>query len=192
MIPESVEGRVLLLSERLVACGIPHAFGGAIAYVCYGLPRSTNDYDLNIFLPESDAPKVLNCLAEAGVTASADAVQTIEKTGQIRLDWDDQKVDLFFSYAPFHAVVAQRIREEPVRERHITVLSGEDIVVFKVIFNRPLDWRDIERLFHQGTAAIDLDYVYHWLREILGEDDSRIGRLRDTVAAAEQLMRGDD
>lgn len=192
MIPESVEGRVLLLSERLRSCKIPHAFGGAIAYVCYGLPRSTNDYDINIFLPESRAPEVLSCLEQAGVIAAEKALETIERTGQVRLDWDDQKVDLFFSYAPFHAVVAQRIREEPVRDRRITVLSGEDIVVFKVIFNRPLDWRDIERLFHQGTSVIDLDYVYHWLGDILGDDDTRITRLRETVAAAERLMAGDD
>ncbi len=191
MIPESVEARVLLLSERLIACGIPHAFGGAIAYVCYGLPRSTNDYDINIFLPESRAAEVLACLAEARVRAQPDALETVERTGQVRLDWDDQKVDLFFSYAPFHKVVAERIREEAVRDRRITVLSGEDIVVFKVIFNRPLDWRDLERLFHQGSTVIDLAYVYHWLHQILGADDSRITRLRETVAAAEELMRGD-
>jgi hypothetical protein len=46
MIPETVEGRVLLLSEQMRFCEISHAFGGAIACVCYGLPRSTNDYDM--------------------------------------------------------------------------------------------------------------------------------------------------
>lgn len=188
MIPESVEGRVLLLSERLRECAIPHAFGGAIAYVCYGLPRSTNDYDINIFLPETRAPDVFACLAAAGVLSNADSLATVEKTGQVRLDWDDQKVDLFFAYAPFHEVVAQRIREETVRSDTITVLSGEDIVVFKVIFNRPLDWRDLERLFHQGTSKIDLDYVYRWLGNILGDDDSRIERLRETVRTAAELM----
>ncbi|MGE3074480.1 MAG: hypothetical protein AB7N24_00005, partial [Dehalococcoidia bacterium] len=69
----------------------------------------------------------------------------------------------------------------------ITVLSGEDIVVFKVIFNRPLDWRDIERLFGQSTTRIDLEYVTGWLGEILGADDSRIQRLRDTAGEAEEL-----
>jgi hypothetical protein len=108
----------------------------------------------------------------------------VDKTGQVRLDWDDQKVDLFFAYAPFHDSVAARIREEAVRDRSITVLSGEDIVVFKVIFNRPLDWRDLERLFQQGTSNIDLSYVYHWLAAILGADDSRIEHLRQIVRDA--------
>jgi hypothetical protein len=182
---------VLVLSERLRGCRIPHAFGGAIAYVCYGLPRSTDDYDINIFLPESRASEVLACLEPVGVRGSSESIATIEKTGQVRLDWDDQKVDLFFAYAPFHVSVAQRVREEPVRDTAITVLSAEDLIVFKVIFNRALDWRDLERLFHQGTANLDLPYAYQWLADILGADDSRIERLRTTLAEAQELMEGE-
>jgi len=36
--------------------------------------------------------------------------------------------------------------------------------------------------------GIDLDYVNHWLSEILGADDSRIERLRETVETAAKLM----
>lgn len=40
-------------------------------------------------------------------------------------------------------------------------------------------------------GELDFAYVYYWLHQILGADDSRITRLRETVAAAEELMRGD-
>lgn len=183
MIPDTIEARVLLLSRRLRECGIPHAFGRAIAYACYGLPRSTNAFDINVFLPESGAAPVFECLRPLGVQSSPESVTTVMASGQVRLDWDDQKVVFFFAYAPFHLSVAQRVREEPVRDETITVLSGEDIVVFKVIFNRPLDWRDIDRLFQQGTTRIDLQYVTRWLREILGDGDSRIQRLKDGATA---------
>ena len=156
MIPPNVEGRVFELSRRLRACKIPHAFGGAISYVFYGMPRSTNDYDINIFLPESDAQRVFDCLAPLGVLNDATSLRTVEKTGQVRLDWGSQKVDLFFAYAEFHEVVESRIREEHVKGERLWILSGEDIVTFKVIFNRADDWRDIERLYDQNTTRIDL------------------------------------
>ena len=75
-------------------------------------------------------------------------------------------------------MVETRIREADFEGVRIFVLSGEDIVVFKIIFNRPHDWRDVERVFQRMGESVDLDYVYHWLSEILGDDDSRIERLR--------------
>jgi hypothetical protein len=156
------------------------------------MPRSTNDYDLNIFLPESKAQEVFDCLAPLGVASDATSLATVEKTGQVRLNWGDQKVDLFFAYAPFHESVAARVRKEEVRDQQITVLSAEDIVIFKVIFNRPLDWRDLERLFQQGTSNLDLEYVYRWLVGLLGDDDGRILRLRETIIEAGRLMASSD
>ena len=138
MIPESVEQRVMELSRRLRECKIPHAFGGAIAYVCYGMPRGTNDYDINIFLPEKDASSVFECLSPIGVAWDAQAIGTVEKTGQVRLDWDDQKVDLFFAYAPFHEEIERRVREEPVSDESITAPGLSIIDVRKDLRPHPL------------------------------------------------------
>jgi hypothetical protein len=170
---------------------VPHAFGGAIAYVFYGLPRSTNDYDINIFLPESDAQRVFDCLAKVGVLWDESSLREAQKAGQVRLDWGSQKVDLFFAYAPYHDEVRRRVRAEDVRGHRLTILSGEDIVTFKVIFDRPLDWRDLERLFHQSLTRIDLEYVNHWLTAMLGADDSRIAHLAQVVEQARELMAGE-
>lgn len=101
-----------------------------------------------------------------------------------------KKVDLFFAYSRFHEVVESRIREAEFEGSTIWVLSAEDIVVFKVIFNRPHDWRDIERVCHRmGTCWTSTTSTTGSATSL---DDSRITRLRETVAAAERLMAGDD
>lgn len=155
----------------------------------YGVPRATNDWDLNVFCPEERAPEVFSAVAQLGVVVDSHSLAEVEKKGQVRLSWGDKKVDLFFAYAPFHRAVEARIREADFDGVRIWVLSVEDIIVFKVIFNRPHDWRDIERMCHRmGSATIDQGYLYHWLGEILGDDDGRVSRLRDTIAAADALM----
>lgn len=183
---------VRLLNRALRDRNVPHAFGGAIAYGLYGIPRGTNDWDINVFCSEEHAGEVFAALNVVGVESSKESYREVEKKGQVRLDWGGKKVDLFFAYSRFHEVVESRIREAEFEGSTIWVLSAEDIVVFKVIFNRPHDWRDIERVCHRMGEALDVEYIYHWLGEILGDDDSRITRLRETVAAAERLMAGDD
>ena len=140
----------------------------------YGIPRSTNDWDLNIFLPESRAGEVFEALIPLGIEVTPESYTEVVDSGQVRLSWGDKKVDLFFAYAEFHQEVQARTREAPFEGVQIWVLTGEDIVIFKVIFDRSHDWRDLERLFHRTPYGIDLDYVNHWLKRMLGEDDSRI------------------
>lgn len=181
---------VRLLNRALRAAGIPHAFGGAIAYGLYGIPRGTNDWDINVFCSEAHAGEVFEALRPVGVEITDVSFREVDKKGQVRLSWGDKKVDLFFAYSDFHGVVQSRIREAEFEGETIWVLAGEDIVIFKVIFNRPHDWRDIERVFHRMGEGVDLDYVNHWLAEILGADDSRIERLRETVETAAKLMAG--
>jgi len=165
----------------LRACQIPHAFGGAIAYGYYGVPRATNDFDLNIFLSEDHALKVFTCLEEEGVVWDEASVAAVQSKGQVRLDWMEQKVDLFFSYASLHEAAAKRTVEADMLGTPITILSEVDILIFKTIFDRPHDWRDIQRVFQQGRP-VDLPEVLRWLAEILGEDDSRIEKLRKVAA----------
>ena len=175
-----IEG-VKRLSSQLDSSGIPHAFGGAIAYGFYGNPRVTNDYDINIVLPESSAPDVFKCLSPLGVQATAESVADVERKGQVRLPWQAVMVDLFFAYAPFHAAAAERVEQVAFAGRALRVLSAEDLIVFKVLFNRPYDWEDIERIIEERLARLDVGYVARWLAEILGPDDGRIERWREAV-----------
>jgi hypothetical protein len=102
------------------------------------------------------------------------------------LGW--QEARLFFAYAEFPKSAEARVRETDFEGEPIFVLSAEDIIVFKILFDRAHDWRDIERMFHRMDDRIDLAYVNHWLTSMLGADDSRIARLSQVVEQARELM----
>jgi hypothetical protein len=118
--------RVLTIAAALEAAGIPHAFGGAIAYNFHGQPRATADIDINIFLPESQSALTLEVLKQAGVPIDPESAGAeIARTGQIRLHWQHVPVDLFFSTVPLHDASRDRARWVPFRGRAIPVLSAE-------------------------------------------------------------------
>lgn len=186
----SLREKVVDLHRALRGHGVPHAFGGAIALGFAAVPRSTLDIDLEIFVPIEDADNVLDAFWSLGLTYyPGQSRELIDTVGQVRLAWDGTAVDLFFSVHEFYDTVAARVAtvaDEP--QTAIPVITAEDIVIFKTLFNRPKDWIDIESVLLVQGRAFDISYVTTWLTVFLGEQDSRIDRTRELHAGA--LDRG--
>jgi hypothetical protein len=173
---------------QLRECGISFALGGALAYNYYGVPRATGDIDFNVFVPAGEAAGVFRCLSGLGIQRPDEGeLARIEREGQARTRWQDLWVDLFFAYAPFHDSCRARAIERPFSGERFPVLSAEDLVVFKVLFNRTRDWGDIERILEVQGERFDIAYALHWLDDILGPEDS--ARTRLAAMHAEALDR---
>jgi hypothetical protein len=167
--------RIVAVHRSLAKGGIQHGFGGAIA-LAYAVdePRATVDIDLNVAGDPLHPEQVLRALP-AGVAWKASDVRAIGRDGQVRLWWDDTRVDLFFPQHELHAVVASRYVTVPFADTTIPVLSPTDLVVFKALFNRTKDWADIEAVLRAGTA--DVDEALNWIEQIVGTDSASYTRL---------------
>jgi hypothetical protein len=175
----SLAEKALALDEALSAAGAPHAFGGALALAFHiAEPRGTRDIDLNVFVPSSGARAILETLPIEVAWATRD-VDEIERTGQVRLFWDDTPVDLFFVTHPFHVNAASHTELVPFAGRTIPILAADDLAVFKAFFDRTKDWADIEAMI--DANSLDQHVVLGWLVDLLGGDDHRIARLRDLI-----------
>jgi hypothetical protein len=174
--------KLLALHEQLAGAGIEHAFGGAIALAYWTLePRGTRDIDVNVFVPSSEAARVLAALPDA-IDHDEHVIDTIERAGQVRLWWDDTPVDLFFSYEPLHAQAARNHRVVPFDGERIPVLGPVELAVFKAIFDRTRDWADIEAML--AAETLDLDAVRDELVALVGGGDRRVSRLDDALRRA--------
>jgi hypothetical protein len=180
-----LDDQVLEIEREFTASGIPHAFGGAIALAYYATPRATVDIDVNVFLGLERAADVLAALGRLGA-APLDAEQRarLERDGQVRVSWRDTMVDVFFAYDPLHeSCMARRGRAPLGDDDEIYILSAEDLFVFKVLFDRDKDWKDIRELIFCMGGQLDVPYVRDWLRRILPEDDARYVRFEETLRA---------
>ena len=176
------DAQVRALARAFTAADVPYAFGGAIALMYAAEPRGTVDIDINLFLPESAAGRVLALVAALGAQFDL-AVARAEafRTGQVRVRWGEVPIDLFFAYDPFHDSCADRVRVADAEGEPICVLSPEDLVVFKVLFDRGKDWVDIDQLLSVQRAAFDAPYVRDWLSRMLNPEDSRLIRLAELI-----------
>lgn len=175
--------KALALVRAFKASGMPFALGGAIALSYWAEPRATLDIDVNVFVPEGDAGGVLDVVARLGGAVDLHRDETtVARTGQVRIEWDGTPLDLFFAYDVFHEECRTRSRPVDFLGESVQVLSAEDLAVFKVIFNRPKDWLDIEAMLTEQGSAFDVEHTREWLTRVLGEDDSRVDRFEKLVA----------
>jgi hypothetical protein len=179
----SLPEKVLLIEAALQSSRIPHAFGGAIALAYYATPRATIDIDVNVFVETDRAADVLAALRRLGSeepTSSESA--RLHRDGQARVYWGSTPIDLFFSYDAFHDECMTRRRAYPFGEGEtIHVLAPEDLVVFKAIFGRDKDWRDIRELAFAMADELDAEWTLRWLDRIVGREDERYQRCAEAL-----------
>ena len=175
----ALDEKVAALERTFDAAEIPHAFGGAIALAYYATPRGTHDVDINLFVPASELGRVLGALAPLGVGPPGEAARSqSERDGQLRVRWDRTPLDLFFSYDALHDACRERRRRVGFAGEQITILSAEDLAIFKVLFAREKDWTDLRELLFAQGERFDRDYALGWLERILAPTDERLTRFR--------------
>jgi hypothetical protein len=169
----------------LESMGARHQFGGAIALAWYRNPRATIDIDVNITIPPERADPVLGALTHLGVRISEDNHASIRTDGQARLDWDGSFLDVFFATLLLHEEMAGRSREVSFGPSLISILSPEDLVVCKAVFDRPRHWVDIEAMVAWGTE-INPSIVLPWVETLLGADSATSVRLKNLLIPTER------
>lgn len=171
----SLPDKVTAIHHALDKAGVPHAIGGALALAYYAEPRATIDVDINVFVHTDKWPAIRDALAPLGVDVEADEKE-LGRDGQVRIWWDRNPVDLFFSYDPFHDEMRRSARKVPFNGSTIPILGPEHLAVCKAMFDRPKDWLDIEQML-VATSPLNLEEIRGWLERMVGKDDPRMGRL---------------
>lgn len=176
--------KLLLLHDALARHDLSYAFGGAVALNYHREPRATLDIDINIFVSAAAQSSVLTALAEVFAPPDRDRLRAdLSRDGQARTIWGDTYIDLFLSNTDFHASMEARVQRQPFDGREIPVLSIEDLLVCKVLFDRPKDWLDLEAVVATRARTLDRGYIASWLARFLEPDDARLLRAAATMNA---------
>jgi hypothetical protein len=168
----SLPEKIIAIHRALATAKLPHAIGGAIALAYYAEPRATVDVDVNVFVPTDRWSDVRSVLAPLGVDVEVDE-SALACDGQVRLRWDRNPVDLFFSYDPLHDEMEGATRRVPFADTRIPILAPEHLAVCKARLDRPKDWLDIEAMLIV-TEPVDVAAIRSWLTRLVGSDDQRL------------------
>lgn len=176
-----------LLADALGTANLPYAIGGALALGVWGFPRATVDVDLDVFVPEARWAEVADVLIATGCELDRGrALESARERGDFRAHFGAMRVDVFVPSIPFYDAVGSRRRQAVLDGRAAWFLSPEDLTVFKLLFFRPKDLIDVERMVAALGPALDRGYVERWLEELVGETDSRVDRWRTLLRSVDE------
>lgn len=171
------------LADAFEASGVPYAIGGALALAYWAPPRATNDVDVDVFVDEAQIGTVFRAIRSIGAHVDeTEARRRIEDRGDFRADLEGMRIDVFVAFADLHEGVKARRRQVLLRGRLVWVLSAEDTVVFKMLFDRPKDWIDIELVMAAGPADLDVTTIRSVFTSWVGAGDSRLARLDELAS----------
>ncbi|MCC7539216.1 MAG: hypothetical protein IT379_23540 [Deltaproteobacteria bacterium] len=173
---DSVVEVVARLIDALEPSGIPYAFGGAIALAAWSEPRATADVDVIVWAESDELERVITVVGSAGVELDAEAARAAASArGMFTGRAGATRVDVFVPSIPFYEEAARRRVRTTIADRATWVHSAEVLAVFKMLFFRPKDLIDVERMLAVRGAAFDGAFVRGALVEML-EDDERIAK----------------
>ncbi|MDH5675092.1 MAG: hypothetical protein OEZ06_23380 [Myxococcales bacterium] len=182
MVDESVTAVVLRLVDALEASGEAYAFGGAMALAAWSEPRATADVDVVLWIDLERIDRAIDLIESAGVeversTARAHAADRGMFMGMAGI----VRVDVFVPSIPFYAEAARRRVATVLVGRRTWVHSAEVLSVFKLLFFRPKDLLDIERMLQVQGTRFDRAFVRAALVDML-QDDPRIEKWDEICA----------
>ncbi|MBI3927218.1 MAG: nucleotidyltransferase [Armatimonadetes bacterium] len=170
--PTEVALRVV---DALSREGLPSAIGGALAFGRWVRPRATLDADINVFAGEDSFERILDVMHDLGaVFDRADCLERFRRGDVAFVRFEDVRVDLFVPSIPFYELAEQTVVHTDIGGRQVPFLSAEALAVFKLLFFRSKDMRDLEALVEELGDRLDVAWVRHHVAAMMGEDDERI------------------
>ena len=161
--------------DSLDAHRVDYVVMGGLAVRALAIPRPTNDVDLTIACTQEKLQSLLRswqseCIQVPKIylTGWLDRVAElplIKLKTQISLE-HSVDVDIFLCETEFQqSLISRRIRAEIDEQRSIWIVSPEDLILLKLIANRPRDLLDVtDILFVQGQ--LDEEYMKHWAQRL--------------------------
>lgn len=153
---------------------IPYAVMGGLAVRVHALPRPTNDIDFSVQLDRNRLPEVYRAAEQMGLTVpevykrgwiDEIAGLPIVKLRYYLRDGLGVDVDIFLAESDFQNSLISRRQPLDVDGLQCWVVSPEDLILLKLIANRPRDLIDVQDiLFTQGS--LDAGYLHHWAYEL--------------------------
>jgi len=146
---------------------IPYMVIGGQAVLLYGEPRLTKDIDITLGISVDHLGEMKAIVNRLNLKYLVKNVDEFVKETMV-LPVIDQKsgirIDFIFSYSPYEWQAIERARKISFERTEIKFASLEDLVIHKMIAERPRDIEDVQSILLKNPGY-NCQYIEKWLSE---------------------------
>ena len=151
--------------DALKRAAIPHMLSGSLSSMYYSFPRATTDADFVIDLGEIPISKLGDLLGSGFRLDPQLAFEMLGGTTRHVVDvlGTPFKIELFrLSSSPFDQSRFARKTKVKLLGRDVWIPTAEDVIIQKLIWNRPKDREDILGVMIANRNCLDRNYLSIW------------------------------
>lgn len=162
-----MENRLLEVLRKVVGFlqreGIPFVIVGGLANAVWGEPRATRDVDVKVYIGERTPQEFAEMVAREFAPArplpgGPDSIVSLALPSGVG-------VDFLIAIPGYEEMVLDRAQSRLLAGMNLPICSAEDIIIYKVIADRPKDWADVEGVLIEQGNRLDQSYIRDWLRQ---------------------------
>ncbi len=146
---------------------VPYMIIGGIATIVWGRARLTQDLDITIFCKEEDIHILIEKLTVSFKVLPKDPFSFITKTRVLPIMSDEGiRIDLIFGQLPYEELAIRRSKTMKIGNILVKVCTPEDLIVHKIISERPIDQEDVRWIIRRQNNNLDREYLDVIVKEL--------------------------
>ena len=175
----ALENALTSLARFLGTENIGYMVIGGMANAVWGEVRATLDVDATIWVEDSEIENFVSALKTHYDPLVTDPRAFIAETRVLPLQTRDGiRIDLIFGALPYEKDAIDRAVEISVADTPVKFCTAEDLILHKIISDRPRDLDDAHGIICRRRETLDLGYL-----------DPRIQELSDALERPEIMLR---
>jgi hypothetical protein len=161
------EDALAQLAALLDRLRVPYMVIGGLANAVWGEPRATLDIDATVWVPDADVPHTAAEMGAAFRVLVPNPVEFIGRTRVLPLESHaGVRIDLIFGLLPFEHEAIRRAVAVPVGDALIRFCTAEDLILHKIVSERPQDQADVRGVVRRRLEILDLTYLEPRIAEL--------------------------
>jgi len=162
---ETISKPLFHFANLLEKLDISFAIIGGVAVSLLAQNRFTDDVDFTITIDERQAKRLESHFKgdPAYTIKQLNFISSSTIPDMFRIIWEETPVDLLVANTDFQKELVRRAQSRIIEGKKIPIASPEDLVVLKLIADRPIDRADIGDILNR-FQKIDWAYIEKWCK----------------------------
>ena len=168
------EQALVTLADLLDDRGIPYMVIGGLANAVWVIPRATLDVNVTIWTEPAQPEEAIPLFDGPFRIRPSDPRTFVRETRVLPLESPSGvRVDVIFGLLPFEAEAIRRGVPREVAGRPVRFCSAEDLILLKIVSDRPRDQADVQGILARRRSTLDRTYLDPRIDELASLLDRR-------------------
>jgi len=140
---------------------------GGLANAKWGRPRATLDIDITIWAQDHEIKHIIAMFQETYTLRVEKPIEFVKETRVLPIKTPEkQQIDIVFGALPFEKQAIERAVKVKIGNAEINFCTAEDLILLKIISDRPRDLEDAEGVIHFQKETLDYAYLEPRIMEL--------------------------